>query len=415
MFGIYRYVAPDAPFPIDLSLSQKQDIVRGICTEEGQVDDLCFDKVLEHVEQVLKLVYFPQYLQSAFYAKHQLEAFTSNGGSGITVKGLLHNDALFFHFMEFLENEEKSERVLLDFWMTANHFKLSTNSETRGTDSMLIYDKFVSLQASIQLGFNSSIRSRIEEAICSPDGVVHSSCFDEAMLVVEALLQSKYLTKFMASTMLSKYLSELITIIEQSGVTSQTSTSSATARHRSASGSSMTTTWSSETLSSSQQQPSISAKNTLLASASKRQNRRSKSPDFLDKSSEPDFLWKRTTNIITNIGHMDSLGRYVSSFDLPPDVSRRQVLSSTMPSMKNKISKAVKKIMTNEDVEKFKEEMAWQMAEMVVSDVVNRSKVTSVCDDEILSTLGTPSAPSKLPSMASAVTSAFSPRNLPTS
>ena len=29
--------------------------------------------------------------------------------------------------------------------------------------------------------------------------------------------------------------------------------------------------------------------------------------------------------------------------------------------MKSKISKAVKRIMTNEDMERFKEEMAWQM------------------------------------------------------
>ena len=77
----------------------------GICTEEGLIDDGCFDAALQHVHQTLELVYFPQYLHSAFYAKHQLEAFTSNGGSGITMKGILHNEVLFFHFMEFLENE----------------------------------------------------------------------------------------------------------------------------------------------------------------------------------------------------------------------------------------------------------------------------------------------------------------------
>ena len=53
--------------------------------------------------------------------------------------------------------------------------------------------------------------------------------------------------------------------------------------------------------------------------------------------------------------------RYISSFDLPPDVSKRQVLSNSTPNMKSKISKAVKRIMTNEDMERFKEEMAWQM------------------------------------------------------
>ena len=59
--------------------------------------------------------------------------------------------------------------------------------------------------------------------------------------------------------------------------------------------------------------------------------------------------------------------RYISSFDLPPDVSKRQVLSNSTPNMKSKISKAVKRIMTNEDMERFKEEMAWQM--------VNKNKI----------------------------------------
>ena len=413
---INRYVAPDSPYPIELSLSQKQDIVRSICTEEGQVDETCFDAALHFVRQTMELVYYPDFLQSAFYAKHQLEAFTSNGGTGITIKGILHNDTLFFHFMEFLEIEAgRSERVLLEFWMTANNFKLSTNEETRPDDSITVYDRFISLQASTPLGFNSKIRSRIEEAICSPDGIVRFDCFDEAMKLVENLLQSKYLSKFLASSLFSKYLSELMTTIEKSGVTT-TQQHSNNVRQRSASGSSMTTTCSSETLSSQQAFSNsicISTKNTLLANASSsKKHKRSKSPDFLDKSSESDYLWKRQQNMITNIGHMDHLGRYISSFDLPPDVSKRQVLTSETPTMKNKISKAVKRIMTNEDVEKFKEEMAWQMAEMVVTDVINRSKVTTVSDEEALSNLGIPNPPSKLPSMATAVTSAFTPRNL---
>ena len=58
--------------------------------------------------------------------------------------------------------------------MNANNFKLSANiEETRSADSMLIYDKFVSLQATTPLGFNSCIRSRIEEKICSSDGMYY--------------------------------------------------------------------------------------------------------------------------------------------------------------------------------------------------------------------------------------------------
>ena len=59
--------------------------------------------------------------------------------------------------------------------MNANNFKLSANiEETRSADSMLIYDKFVSLQATAPLGFNSGIRSRIEEKICSSDGMYYN-------------------------------------------------------------------------------------------------------------------------------------------------------------------------------------------------------------------------------------------------
>ena len=50
---------------------------------------------------------------------------------------------------------------------------------------------------------------------------------------------------------------------------------------------------------------------------------------------------------------------------MPPDVSKRQVLSNSTPNMKSKISKAVKRIMTNEDMERFKEEMAWQMVKII--------------------------------------------------
>ena len=69
--------------------------------------------------------------------------------------------------------------------------------------------------------------------------------------------------------------------------------------------------------------------------------------------------------------------------------------------MKIRISKAMRKMMTNDDVERVKEEMAWQMAELVIDDVINRCKFPPSSDDEALSNLGmpmTPSSKSLLPS-----------------
>ena len=59
--------------------------------------------------------------------------------------------------------------------------------------------------------------------------------------------------------------------------------------------------------------------------------------------------------------------------------------------MKAKITKVVRKIITNDDVERLKEDMAWQMAELVITDVINRTKFPPISDEEALSNLGAPS------------------------
>ena len=375
-----RYVAPDCPYPINLTIDLKQDIVHGICAEDGQVDFSCFDLAKVHVFQTFELIY-PDFIRSAFYAKHQLEVFAE--GSGVTIQGLLHNDLLLFYFMEFMETEGKSERSLLEFWMTANNY--AKNQDIQQSDAMLIYEKFISLQASNPLGFSNALRSTIEESICSPNGATNQ-CFDQALLAVEKVLEKNFMSKFLNSSLFSKYLNELSSTIETSGI-----------RQRSVSGSSLNTTCSSETISSMTATPSqgISSRNTLLASTSTRKSSRNRSPDFLDKTTESDFLWRRKQTLLTNIGQVDHFGRYTSCLDLPPDVQqKKEVLGTMEPNMKAKITKAVRKIMTNDDMEKLKEEMAWQMAELIVTDVINRPKYPPN-DEEILNSLGAPSTPSK--------------------
>ncbi len=414
----FRYVAPDCPYPIDIPLSEKQEIIRGICAENGQVEATCFDSAKFQVIQSIDATHYLEFLRSPFYAKHQLEVITCDGGSGVTAKGVLHNDALLFRLMEFMETIGKNERGLLEFWMAANNFKqqyvnnnnANTTENTCSGDAMLIYEKYISLQAAVPLGFNASVRSRIEEAICSENGIVSPLCFDEAMAVIEAALQQKYLFNFLASNLFSSYLAELMTTIERSGVTSTASAfnlnTSTSNRQRSASGSSLNTTCSSETMSSSMT-TSISTHNTLLATASsskkKHSKRRSKSPDFLDKSADPDHLWQRKQTVLTSIGHVDHLGRYRSSLQLPPEMQDRRNKSHVLSGfpiqagVKAKITKAVKKMVTNDDLERFKEEMAWQMAEMIVSDVTNRTLSSGDGDDldeDILSDIGTPNTPS---------------------
>ena len=49
-------------------------------------------------------------------------------------------------------------------------------------------------------------------------------------------------------------------------------------------------------------------------------------PSFLELLTDTDHLWKRKSNSITNIGHVDSMGRYTSTFDQPPGVNFINVL-----------------------------------------------------------------------------------------
>ena len=58
------------------------------------------------------------------------------------------------------------------------------------------------------------MRSRIEESICSRDGVVTPTCFDPAMVLVARVLQQRYLAKFLNSNLYRKYLSELFSQIQ---------------------------------------------------------------------------------------------------------------------------------------------------------------------------------------------------------
>ena len=63
-------------------------------------------------------------------------------------------------------------------------------------------------------GLSAGLRSRIEESICSRDGVVAPTCFDPAMVLVARVLQQRYLAKFLNSNLYRKYLSELFSQIQ---------------------------------------------------------------------------------------------------------------------------------------------------------------------------------------------------------
>ena len=75
-----------------------------------------------------------------------------------------------FHFMEFVDEVEgRGHRSMLEFWMSVANFKrrlkspvdkVTTTPATMSAqnDAIVIYEKFISMQASSPLGFASELR-----------------------------------------------------------------------------------------------------------------------------------------------------------------------------------------------------------------------------------------------------------------
>ena len=66
-----RFVAPDCPEPVLLSTETTHDIVQGICTDSGAVDERCFDAAVAQILRTLDAEYFRDFLRSECYAKYQ--------------------------------------------------------------------------------------------------------------------------------------------------------------------------------------------------------------------------------------------------------------------------------------------------------------------------------------------------------
>jgi len=184
-------------------------------------------------------------------------------------------------------------------------------------------------------------------------------------------LDAMYLNKFLSSHLYKNYLQELMSTIQSSPRGLALSHSS----HRVKSSPSVDSisTCSSENLTSNSYRStgntsSRSTSNTLLAMGVrpviKNIDHRDMSIDYSELAN-PDSLWKRE-NVRTKIGRMNSLGRYEPGWELAPDMSRSDGTKTG-----TKLKRAVRKLVKNEAHEALKEEMAWQVAEMIVNDVTS--------------------------------------------
>lgn len=338
-----KYVALEAPFQLDLPDSNRKCVISNICQPEGKITEDCFKPVQDILFSQIENNHFNDFVNSPFYIKAQIDILTSGS---LNLKDILHNETILFYFTEFLEQE--SCRVLLEFLMGVMHFRdnlLNGNSSSQDpaqaqADAIAIYEKYFSLQATHPIGFPTDIRLTIESEICREAGPL-PTCFDMPYRIVFKTL-ALYVKTFLESELYFKYLSEMIHSVENIWATSH---------HKSHSDCSS--------------EFSISTQNTLLAMGDpvfRKKKRNLSVPDMTIDSNQlynADALWQRNRSDGLNLGRVNSLGRFESKFEPDPDKKGKSVL-------KKMVSRFVPT-----STSKVEEEMAWQIAHMIVKDVTD--------------------------------------------
>lgn len=404
--------------PSKLSISNES---LALSTNDGAIEEkiliTVFDDAQTYILDHLDQIYCAEFLESPFYYRFCLE----NTGTNLTITDILYNELALFYFMEFLEIEQSRE--YLDFWLAAMNFKRqlvaprlsmlddkenddndydTTAAVDRNVieqcqnDALILYEKYFSLQATCSLHLSDRIRFHIEEKICTIDNTADAiaHCFDLPLAVIERFLSVRYLQLFEQSTLFYKYFAELRQKMNAMSTKSTTNKAIAIAistnsdsdvqqkhnKHRSA-----------------QTRP-ISAKNTLLAmeSVKKRTNSQKnlKSSDMCIDARQlhdPDLLWRRTSVPGgLKFGRVNALGRYERDYDMTPcdkatttymrlggsggnvttvttgTIDANQILQTTS----DKIKRAVRKLVHLPE-QNMQEELAWQMAEMIVKDITS--------------------------------------------
>ncbi|RZC41698.1 RGS domain containing protein [Asbolus verrucosus] len=341
-----KYIAQEATHNVKCSEAARNEIIESVCDIDKVLVGNCFNKVQNYVYEIMEKEYFDAFLGSDYFCKHQIDVLTSGN---VALDDLLYNETALFYFMEFLEQE--NSRSLLEFWIAATNLQQQLHDQKEffdpieaQNDAVVLYDKYFSLQAHCPLGFSDRIRFEVEQNICGENGLV-LDCFNLPLKIVEQVLERNYLKTFLASQLFYKYLSELINTVQSNGY-------------------SMNIENNKPSPSDCSSERSFSTNSTFLAleinhnSAKKSRDKCTDMSIDTKQLCDPDSLWKRKRNHRLSCGRVTALGKFETDLEPEPD--------------KNgfKLKNVVKKFVSL-DEDKKREEMAWQVAEMIVKDITS--------------------------------------------
>ncbi|XP_014770827.1 A-kinase anchor protein 10, mitochondrial isoform X2 [Octopus bimaculoides] len=353
-----KYISLDATHSIKINDALRNETTSKICQEVGKVDPECFVACQDYVLEVMKRDYYTDFLHSVYHCKHQIDVLTSGK---VYLADILHNDTAIFYFMEFMEQE--GAVPLFQFWMAAENFQQHLSLAMgcydglqAQEDAMVLYDKYFSLQATEPLGFDDTIRLEVESNICREGGPL-PDCFAKPKNLVLRVIEKIHFPSFLQGDLYYKYLSELINTVQLAHDLPQK------VRRRLGSDASSEHSIGSQSTGTE----SISSRNTLLAADTSHFKKAFNKIDVDMRIDtillNPDALWKRNNTGKMSFGRINNLGQFVSEYDPEPEHDKKK---GSMFFRKRK------------DREKEQEDMAVQIAEMIIKDVTAITQGSSV-------------------------------------
>ncbi|XP_023132122.1 A-kinase anchor protein 10, mitochondrial [Amphiprion ocellaris] len=345
-----KYISPDAVRPIPITEQIRNDIVAKICGEDGMVDPNCFVIAQSVVFAILEQQHFSEFLRSHHFCKYQIEVLTSGS---VFLADILFCESALFYFSEYMEKEEAMN--VLQFWLAADNFqnqlaakKGQYDGQEAQNDAMILYDKYFSLQATNPLGFGDSVRMEIESNICREGGPL-PDCFTTPLRQAWTTMEKVYMPGFLSSNLYYKYLSDLINSVRADEFVNVSTPGQGGPADNDRSSSNASEA-------SQIQQGSRKAVIKILKNFDE--------AITVDVASlDPESLYQRPYAGKMTFGKVNELGQFIREAEPEPDVKK---------SKGSMFSQAMKKwVQGNSD--EAQEEMAWQIAKMIVNDVVHQS------------------------------------------
>ncbi|CAJ0942774.1 unnamed protein product, partial [Mesorhabditis belari] len=348
-----KYIDQDSPSTIAIPKKLYNKILAKINADI--FDAQIFDEAHLFVKELFELRFFPEFLGSIYYKKHEFDVLLREE---CDLMDILRIESLLAGFLEL--SAESGDGHWVEMVLSVDTWEkqwANTADEETLEDAMAIYNKFFSMQAArARIPLSDESRKALESRICTENGRPHRDAFSRQKLSALEYLTQKLLHQFRQSAVFQSYLNELSSTIINSielprigGRRNEKRASSVTSSGRSDSLPSLIT----------QHQRNTEK----MVSCDERKQSECSSASLTDaphSSTEPPPTPSATpTKKSARLAEIDSMGRYTPLYDTTFTTERENAQSKLKMTLRRYLDKSGLR----------EEELAEEVARTIIADI----------------------------------------------